>query len=145
MIDFSKPGWLIDANKVRTKVNFEYVDNTWCMINGKTIAMKFGYTNPTYVYLYYRLEKNEFLLYDKLFHKIIKHNNRMRREQEEAEENDNTAARISDDDHESDDDADAVDPTNFNEFKVIVSHALTTTNQVFVSIFVILSLSSFIL
>jgi hypothetical protein len=139
MIDFSKPGWLIDANKVRTKVNFEYVDNTWCIINGKTIARKFGYTIPTYVYLYYRLEKNEFMLYHKVFHKIIKHNNRIRREEEETDDNDNTATRI------SDDDADAVHATNFNEFKLIVSHALATTNQVFVSIFVILSLSSFIL
>jgi hypothetical protein len=130
MLDFSKPGWLIDGNKDRAVVKFEYVDNTWCMINGKSVARKFGYTKPTHVYLYYRLQKNEFLLYDKVFHKIIKHANRIRRV-----EDDNNAAEVVDEDNESDDDADAVDPPNLNEFKLKVSHSLATTNQVFVSIF----------
>jgi hypothetical protein len=99
-LDFSKPGWLIDGNKDRNMVKFEYVDKTWCMRDGRTIARKYGYTKPTFVYLYYRLEKNEFLLFDRVFHKIIQNSNRIRREIERAEESNNSDADQTHEDEE---------------------------------------------
>ncbi|WJX26974.1 hypothetical protein P8452_64171 [Trifolium repens] len=167
MMDFSKSGWFIDGNKDRTMVKFKYVDRIWYIIDGRLVARKYGYTKPTAVYLYYRLEKNEFLLYEKIFHKIIQNSNRIRREQDEApitlssdsdktsDENqneehvsddsddgeefvdsgENEDSDDSDDNGESDDneidDGDDVDPADFNEFEVVVTHALATSNQVF--------------
>jgi hypothetical protein len=77
-----------------------------------------------------------------------------------SSDSDNTVAENSDEDHESDDsdeneevddseengevddneldEADVVDPTDFYDFELIVTHALATSNQVFVSIFVTL-------
>jgi hypothetical protein len=122
MMDFSKPGWFIDGNKDRTMVNFKYVDKVWYIIDGRSVARKYGYTKPTTVYLYYRLENNEFLLYDKIFHKIIKHSNRIRREEEVApivlsSDSDTTNADKSDEDNESDDsdEIDEVDDSDENQ------------------------------
>jgi hypothetical protein len=161
MMDFSKPGCLIDGNKDRNMVRFEYVDKTWCMVDGRNIARKYGYTKPTFVYLYYRLEKNEFLMFDRVFHKIIQNSNGIRRENELSDESDNTDDNETDEEDETDndddseevedsdengeeddnevDEADDVEPNNFNEFEVFVSHALANTKQVFVSIFLFVS------
>jgi hypothetical protein len=178
MMDFSKPGWLIDGNKSRNKVTFEYVDNTWCMVDGRTIARRYGYTKPTFVYIYYRLEKNEFLFFDRVFHKIIQNSNSIplssesdntddnETDEEDETDNDDDSEEVEDSDEngeedetDNDDDseevedsdengeeddnevdeADDVEPNNFNEFEVFVSHALANTKQVFVSIFLFVS------
>jgi hypothetical protein len=150
-LDFSKPGWLIDGNKERNMVTFEYVDKTWCMRDGRTIARKYGYTKPTFMYLYYRLEKNEFLLFDRVFHKIIQNSNGIRREEEKSdnsdvdqtdedeEEEDNEGSDENEEDDDDEDDEDEVDEVNYHDFEIIVSHSLANTKQVFVSIFLIVS------
>jgi hypothetical protein len=149
MMDFSKPGWLIDGNKSRNKVTFEYVDDTWCMVDGRTIARRYGYTKPTFVYIYYRLEKNEFLFFDRVFHKIIQNSNRIRREHERAEESDDDEVDDSDESEENEDaddngdehanEVDEVDPSKYKQFEIYVSNSLANTKQVFVSIFYIVS------
>jgi hypothetical protein len=121
------------------------------MRDGRTIARKYGYTKPTFMYLYYRLEKNEFLLFDRVFHKIIQNSNGIRREEEKSdnsdadqtdedeEEEDNEGSDENEEDDEDEDDEDEVDEVNYHDFEIIVSHSLANTKQVFVSIFLIVS------
>jgi hypothetical protein len=112
------------------------------MVDGRTIARRYGYTKPTFVYIYYRLEKNEFLFFDRVFHKIIQNSNRIRREHERAEESDDDEVDDSDESEENpdaDDEVDEVDPSKYKQFEIYVSNSLANTKQVFVSIFYIVS------
>jgi hypothetical protein len=112
MMDFSKPGCLIDGNKDRNMVRFEYVDKTWCMVDGRNIARKYGYTKPTFVYLYYRLEKNEFLMFDRVFHKIIQNSNSIPLSSESDSTDDNETDE--EDETDNDDDSEEVEDSDEN-------------------------------
>ena len=125
-LDFTKPGWFIDGNKNKAMVVFKFTSGYWYISSGIDVANKFDFYEPTIIYLYFRCENNEFLMFEKTYHKILK--NQVPppwvRQIFEA-----MHPPTHSDDNDLDEDRDAID---FYKFDVKITHAMANSNQVFV-------------
>ncbi|XP_045831092.1 uncharacterized protein LOC123922418 [Trifolium pratense] len=65
-MNFEKTGWIINGNKERTMVVFNCDNGKWYISSGFMLAMRNGFTEPTEVYLYYQLKRNNLLMFESI-------------------------------------------------------------------------------
>ncbi|MCH79378.1 ATP-dependent DNA helicase PIF1, partial [Trifolium medium] len=152
-LDLTKPGWFIDGAKEKAMVFFKVNQGMWYISSGHLVAKKFGFTEPTLIYLYPRLNNNEFLMFEKYYHKILKnaeppaykkqiflasesdkddkHNADHESPEDDNEHGEDDNEYAEDDNHNGhDDQAYEIDPTPFYEFNVNVTDAMANSIQV---------------
>jgi hypothetical protein len=75
-LNYELPAWLIDATGEKAECCFKATRDKWFIKPKCNLGNIFQITEPKTVYLYFRFQKNEFMMFEKKFHKIFKYGER---------------------------------------------------------------------
>ncbi|WJX38466.1 hypothetical protein P8452_26128 [Trifolium repens] len=75
-LNYELPAWLIDANGEKAECCFKATRGKWFIKPKCNLGNIFQITEPKTVYLYFRFQQNEFMMFEKKFHKIFKYGER---------------------------------------------------------------------